>query len=211
MACYPLTINSAEAVPAPVTGVVFVDGKVWVSASRGIVDLMDGEVPQRDPADGGFISEGFSGCLTIAATDTIIITDNLVYQGALRNFRVPTTMDSCSDILGLVSERYIMVGKDVRDNVYIHAAMAALGGSISVQDIYMNRAPGWDNEKGTLSIYGSMAQRNRGLIHTADYPPGHTRGFRAKDYHYDIRLARLAPPHFPRLSDGSFFAVAVDQ
>jgi hypothetical protein len=199
--CVPNFIDDAVTFQIPSTGVIAISGKVWISASRGRVDNMDGEVPQRSQTDGGFISAGFSGRLTIASTDTMIITDNLVYQHAKPNFSVPSTLDSCSDILGLVSGRYIMIGKDVSDIVYINAAMAAVTGSISVQDIYMNHEPGWDNEKQLLFVYGSLAQRNRGLMHTTDYPYGHSRGFLGKRYRYDVRLAEQAPPHFPLIGE----------
>jgi hypothetical protein len=199
--CYPNTLADAPVYSPPTTGVIAVTGKVWISASRGRVDNMDGEVPQRSHTDGGFISEGFSGRLTIASTDTMIITDNLVYQHAKPNYSVPSTLDSCSDILGLVSGRYIMIGKDVNEMVYINAALAAVTGSISVQDIYMNHEPGWDNEKFSLSVYGSLAQRNKGIMHTSDYPPGHSRGFGDRYYRYDVRLALMAPPHFPLIGD----------
>jgi hypothetical protein len=199
--CYPMTIAEAPAYPPPSTGVIAITGKVWISASRGRVDFMDGEVPQRSHTDGGFISEGFSGRLTIASTDTMVITDNLVYMNSKPDFSVPSTLDSCSDILGLVSGRYVMIGKDVSDTVYINAAMAALCGSISVQDIYMNHGPGWDNEKQSLVVYGSLAQRNRGIMHCTDYPPAHLRGFIEKDYHYDHRFTLLLPPHFPLIGE----------
>lgn len=198
--CYPATLSEAPVYYVPNSGVIVINGKAWISASRGQVDIMDGEIPERSKLDGGFISDGFSGRLTIASTDTMIITDNLIYEHAKADFSVPLTLDSCADILGLVSGSYIMVGKKVRDTVYIHAAMAAVTGSISVQDIYMNHAPGWDNEKQSLVVYGSLAQRNRGIMHTTDYPFGHLRGFIEKDYHYDRRLSKQAPPHFPMVS-----------
>jgi hypothetical protein len=201
IACYPADLASAPSYTIPITGCVFVYGKVWISACRDRVDMMDGEVPERSKVDGGFTSNGFEGKLTIGSSDTMIITDNLVYKHSRsappsQIYSVPTTLDSCGDVLGLVSERYIMIGRLVRDTVYINAAMAAVSGSISVQDIYMNHAPGWNNEKQSLVIYGSLAQRNRGIVHTTDYPIGHLRGFIEKDYHYDVRLREFPPPHY---------------
>ena len=201
LACYPALIAGATTYPIPQSGCIFIHGKVWISASRGKVDIMDGEVPERSPVDGDFNSEGFEGKLTIGSSDTMIITDNLIYKHArtapyLRRNSVPTTMDSCSDVLGLISERYIMMGRLCSDTMFVNAAMAAVSGSISVQDIYMNHAPGWNNEKQSLVVYGSLAQRNRGIVHTTDYPVGHLRGFIEKDYHYDVRLQNNPPPHY---------------
>jgi hypothetical protein len=184
----------------PPSGVIFIYGKTWVSAARGRVDHMDGSYPDSSFYDGGFVSAGFGGQLTIGSADTMIIADDIIYQDARADKRVPMTMDSCSNLLGLVSENWIMVGKYVNRTVYIDAAMAAVKGSISVQDIYMEHAPGWDNEKQSLQIWGSLAQRNRGIVHISR-PFGHTRGFPEKDYHYDVRLVDNPPPHFMRTGD----------
>jgi hypothetical protein len=194
--CTPSSMGE-NYIPIPPSGVIFIYGKAWVSASRGRVDMMDGALPDSSFNDGSFSSLGFGGQLTIGSADTMIIVDNLVYQHSKSDFSVPSTMDSCSDVLGLVSEDFIMVGKNVRNTVYINAALAAVRGSISVQDIYWYLDPGWNNEKQSLQIWGSLAQRNRGIVHT-QYPTGHLRGFREKDYHYDVRLQDNPPPHFMR-------------
>jgi hypothetical protein len=188
--CDPAAIGD-QYVTIPASGVIFIYGKCWVSASRGMVDMMDGVYPESSMTDGIFYSNGFSGQLTIGSADTMIIPDNIVYKHARADHSVPTTMDSCSDILGLVSENYIMMGKLTRDTLYVNAAMAAVRGSISVQDIYSDS----DNEKQSLFIWGSLAQRNRGIIHINDFS---SRGFIEKDYHYDVRLMENPPPHYMR-------------
>lgn len=191
IACFPTTVAATVPEPHPASGVVFVEGKLWISASRGRGDQMDGPVPERhSPSEELFISEGFSGQLTICSSDTMIITDNLVYKNSRGDYSVPPTIDSCADVLGLVSERFIMVHRLVRDTVCINAAMASIRGSISVQDIYHY---GIDNVKQSLFIWGSLAQRNRGIVHTTFQGE---RGFLEKDYHYDFRLAEFPPPYF---------------
>jgi hypothetical protein len=158
---------------------------------------MDGEYPERSYTDGSFYSRGFHGRLTIGSSDTMIIPDNLIFDHARPDNSVPPSIDTCSDVLGLVSENYIMIGETVRPTIYINAAMAAIKGSISVQDIYKQfPSDELDNEKQSLFIWGSLAQRNRGIVRTTDYPPGHVRGFPEKDYHYDVRLKENPPPHF---------------
>jgi hypothetical protein len=175
--CSPEHIASAPRFTFPASGALFIDGKVYIKADRFREDILD-------PS---FLSQGFEGRLTVASSDTMIIMDNLVYAHSRPDNSVP---DSITDVLGLISENFIMVGKDVEDTVYINAALAALNGSISVQDIY----DFWgENEKQSLFIYGSLAQRNRGIVHTTDYG---TRGFIEKDYHYDNRLQKYPPPHF---------------
>jgi hypothetical protein len=180
-------------VTIPPSGVIFIYGKCWVSASRGLVDRMDGELPESSMADGTFISNGFSGQLTIGSSDTMLIVDNLIYAHSRPDFSVPTTMDSCRDILGLVSENYILVTRLARPTIYINAAMAAVRGSISVQGIYQDI----ENEKQSLNIVGSLAQRNRGIVHISSFA---NRGFIEKDYHYDVRLMENPPPHFMRIA-----------
>lgn len=190
--CAPDYIADAPLYAIPHSGALFINGKVWVSASRDHTDLMDGPYPDKDSlAYHQFVSNGFEGQLTMATSDTLIITDDLVYKHAKTNYFVPTTMDSCSDILGLISEKFIMIGKQARSYTHINAALVAIRGSISVEDIYDYNHDNW---KQLLFIYGSLAQRNHGKIHTSMI--NHERGFREKVWHYDWRFQDNPPPHF---------------
>jgi len=180
MECFPPFIASAPVFAIPASGALFIEGKVFIKADRTGPDILD-------PS---FRSIGFEGRLTVASSDTMIIVDNLIYRYARPDNSVPGTINEIRDVLGLISENFIMVGDSVDGVVYINAAMAALNGSISVQDIYNYWA---ENEKQSLFIYGSLAQRNRGIVHTTDFGD---RGFIEKDYHYDKRLQRYPPPHF---------------
>jgi hypothetical protein len=180
--CFPPFIDSPETpiFEIPRSGALFIEGKVYIKADRSGPDILD-------PS---FRSIGFEGRLTVASSDTMIIVDNLIYRYARPDNSIPGTINEIRDVLGLISENFIMIGDSVDDVVYINAAMAALNGSISVQDIYNY----WEyNEKQSLFIYGSLAQRNRGIIHTTDFGD---RGFIEKDYHYDKRLRQYPPPHF---------------
>lgn len=180
-----ITIPSGEAA-------LFVHGKVFIKANRDRPDRMDSS----------FISNGFEGRLTVASSDTMVIYDNLIYANAAGDNSVPTDIHDC---LGLISESAIMMGDSVGDTLYINAAMAALGdyvsgdgggGTISVRDIYdYGYTTPNNNEKQSLFIYGSLAMRNRGLVHTS-YGGYGLRGFIEKDYHYDTRLQKDPPPYF---------------
>jgi len=176
--CFPSTINANPPYPIPASGALFIEGKVIVKADRSGSDVYD-------PF---FYSHGFSGKLTLASSDTMIIPDNLIYEFAYPNNYVP---EDITDVLGLISENYIMFGENCPNTLYINAAMAAINGSITVQDIYHY---GYTNEKQSLFIHGSLAQRNRGLVHST-YGGG-VRGFIEKDYHYDTRLRLHPPPYF---------------
>jgi hypothetical protein len=200
--CYPSDLGS-QSVPIPQSHALFINGKVWVSAARGRVDRMDGEYPEDSFTDGSFLSNGFTGRLSIGSSDTMIIVDNLIYKHSRLDNSVPEDLNSCPDVLGLISERYIMVGKNVESTTYINAGLVALWGSFSVEDIYCSQPPGYDNEKQQLYVYGSVAQRNRGLLHISSLPPGHSRGFLGKIFHYDKRFHASPPPYFPIIDDGT--------
>ena len=188
--CLPEYISAAEYFTVPsAIGALFVHGKVFVKANRAGPDLMD---PY-------FHSIGFEGRLTVASSDTMIIYDNLIYRYSNTDNSVPTYINDC---LGLISESCIMIGDSVGDTVYVNAALASIGGTISVRDIYDYGTvynPN-HNEKQSLFIYGSLAMRNRGLVHTSHNGWG-LRGFIEKDYHYDTRLQMDPPPHFIRASE----------
>jgi hypothetical protein len=177
----------------PGDAALFVHGKVFVKASRGRPDLMDGI----------FMSHGFKGRLTVASSDTMVIYDNLIYQDANIDNTIPFT---CNDVLGLISETAIMMGDSCHDTLYVNAAMATIGnsnGAISVRDIY-HYGPSItqpnNNEKQSLSIHGSLAMKNRGLVHTSYLGLG-VRGFIEKDYKYDQRLQLDPPPYFIKTYD----------
>ena len=199
--CSPSHISDGDKYLIPSSGCVFINGKVLLSAAKRFgsnprPDTTDGPFPFLPPNANNtktFISAGLEGRLTMGTSDTLIIGEDLVYNHCRSNFAVPSTMDSCADILGLVSEQFIMFGKSTRLTTHINAALAALKGSISVQDIYDYIHTNW---KQSLFIYGSLAQRNRGKIHTGEI--GHERGFREKDFHYDVRFQDNPPPHFPK-------------
>jgi hypothetical protein len=187
-----ITIQSNEAA-------LFVHGKVFIKANRAGIDRMDNN----------FQSHGFEGRLTVASSDTMVIYDNLVYRNANPDNSVPTNIRDC---LGLISEMAIMMGDSVGDTLYVNAAMAALGdsGTISVRDIYdygTDTDPN-NNEKQSLFIYGSLAMKNRGLVHTS-YNGWGFRGFIEKDYHYDTRLQMDPPPYFIKTREHNVIYVEV--
>ncbi|MDO9578854.1 MAG: hypothetical protein Q7J16_13305 [Candidatus Cloacimonadales bacterium] len=80
-------------------------------------------------------------------------------------------------------------------------------------------------ERGTIHMWGAIAQRRRGFIHRSggddyNHPPGDNRwvlepyvsykydgehgssGYVTKDYHYDDRLMYVQPPNFPEVYKG---------
>lgn len=77
-------------------------------------------------------------------------------------------------------------------------------------------------ERGTVHIWGAIAQRRRGFIHRSgsddyNHPPGlnewdmsayhfdgdhGSSGYNGKDYHYDERMKYVQPPNYPEVYEG---------
>lgn len=124
------------------------------------------------------------GRTTISVDNNIIVTGDLTYAGGRAG----------TDVLGLVAKNSVRVYHPVNSsganltgtltNVQINAAILTLQHSFSVQ--YYDK-----NQLGTLSLFGSFAQRFRGAVGTGS----HTTGY-LKDYNYDTRLRYAPPPYF---------------
>lgn len=117
----------------------------------------------------------------------IYITRDIVYSCADAEGR---PLPGCQDVLGLVSEANVIVGRNAHQgqDCIIDAAILALGNSFTVEDY--NRG----QFRGRLIVWGSIAQNVRGPVGTFGRR-GQT-GY-SKDYHYDQRLAESPPPFFP--------------
>lgn len=140
-----------------------------------------------------FLSGSMNGRLTLAAENNIVAVNDITYAGGVAG----------DDLLGLVPNQSVLVyhpvnssrnnitipGRTAAPNTFtIQAAMFAVNKSIRVMN--------WDegNPLGTLTIYGSMAQKFRGPVGT-NSGGSVTNGY-TKDYNYDYRLAYDAPPKF---------------
>lgn len=196
------TFREGDEYPVPSTGALFIDDEVWIAAPKN-------KSHYSEP--GGDSLHGFIGQLTIAASGDIIIAQDVVVASVEADGTVPETSE---DLLGLISEKHILVWRHCPNVVNITAGLAAVGygipdtfpskvcinGEISEDGnngtISMDGINCYDisNEKAELFIYGCLIQRERGLIHTS-YNGGR-RGFISKDYHYDFRFSKTPPPHF---------------
>ncbi len=148
-------------------------------------------------------SGSYSGQLTIAAENDVIIDDDIVRSS------------SSADLLGLVANNFIRVkhpvcpsnntgcssgtmtsetgkgqcnngvnGTGSSSNIQIDAALLAIGHSFIVDHYDCG------SSLGTLQVNGAIAQKFRGAVGTT----GGT-GY-IKDYNYDDRLRYQEPPHF---------------
>jgi Tfp pilus assembly protein PilX len=142
-----------------------------------------------------FVSGGFSGQMTIAASGTVWVTGNITYVK-------PTT-----DILGLVGQQAVEVYNPAQcnstsqgycvseslqnysagQNLEIDAAIASNAGTFWNENYQFGKA------LGTLTVKGSIAQNWRGIVATGG--SSISTGF-AKNYVYDARFLTTAPPKF---------------
>jgi hypothetical protein len=202
------TIEQAPQYPYPPNGALFINGELWLAGARG--NHYNCKPGSGEP--NYFNAQGFSGELTIAASEDIIIAQDVILYSSNPDYTVPLYS---RDVLGLIAEKHILIWRNAPTVTRIHAGLGAIGretieyphapancsngsyppnginGTISVDGI---NCYGVYNEKQTLTIWGCLIMRERGLIHTS-YQGGE-RGFDSKDYNYDRRFRRNPPPHF---------------
>ena len=202
---FPVSIYDAPHYAYPPTKALFIEGEVWITAAKG-------QLHYNRLAGDSLTLHGFRGQLTIGASGDIIIPQDVVYESSNPDGSVP--MES-TDLLGLISEKHILVWRGCTGTVKITAGLGAIGLLPQPDTILANRCSngvlpddavngtismdgincyGLNNEKQQLTIWGCLIQRERGLIHTS-YQGG-LRGFISKDYKYDFRFRRTPPPHF---------------
>jgi hypothetical protein len=127
-----------------------------------------------------FLQGTVDGHLTVGAENYVYVTGNIDYE------------DVEDDILGLVGNNAVWVWNPVTSgnssilnntNRNIDAAIISVAHTFQVQNY--NRG----GERGTLTVYGAIAQRFRGIVH------GGNNGY-YKDYNWDPRLQYTAPPKY---------------
>jgi len=212
-------INFCQPHPIPDSKALFVDGEVWILAPKNAVhyNMHAGIDSMVFDGDDGFIGE-----LTIGASGDIIIPQDIVM--AESHPYADTIYTNCTSVLGLISEKHILMWRNCDDRLVVHAGMAAVGseqieetnapnklcpngnypengryGTISMDGINCyTYGPGGEVhdgwQKDQLLIHGCLIMRERGLIHTS-YISG-VRGFDSKKYKYDKRFQTTPPPHF---------------
>jgi hypothetical protein len=134
-----------------------------------------------------YVSGTMQGKLTIAVDSYIYVTGDLKYQDASAN----------ADMLGLIGNNAIWVWNPVKSNGTpllpaanreIDAAVLSLGHTFLVQNYDKGGI------RGTLTVYGAIAQKFRGPVGTGN-SSGIVTGY-TKNYNYDKRLQYQAPPKF---------------
>lgn len=132
-----------------------------------------------------YISGTIVGRMTAAAENYVYVLGDILYDDINR------------DVLGLVGNNAIFVWNPMdgstpilntdKDRV-IQAALMSVDHTIQVQNYDKG------NNRGKLTIYGSMAQKYRGTVATSS-GSGIGTGY-SKDYRHDPKLANVSPPKY---------------
>ena len=208
--CGTFTGSSPVTVPVPNDQVIYV--KNWTSQSQCTAGQVgDGwpltgdlsmSVPTFYCGYGNVYVEGtVKGRVTIASQNNIIVTGDLLVDGTSAG-----SLPAGTSLVGLVAANSVVVAHPTKctaynngncTNVaniqastdrYIYASIQTLQHSFWVQ------AYDDGSKLGTLNVYGSIAQKFRGIVGTG----GGTGTGYLKNYRYDSRLRFQAPPYFPQ-------------
>lgn len=132
-----------------------------------------------------YVKGTLGGQTTIAAQNFVYVTGDLVYN------------DKQADILGLVGQGAVLVWNPIDDDDdsllggddrEIDAAILSVGHTFQVQNYDRS------GDRGTLTVFGSIAQKFRGTV--ATFSGSSISNGYAKDYQYDERFRYTAPPKF---------------
>lgn len=138
-------------------------------------------------AGDAFVHGVLDGQVTVAAENYLYVTGDLTYE------------DRGSDMLGLTATNAVMVWNPVKAAAcgYSTCYSSLLGDTnreidgaiISAAHTFQVQNYGYGGPRGTLTVYGAIAQKFRGVVRSGNN--GYT-----KDYEYDARLKHSAPPSF---------------
>jgi hypothetical protein len=182
--------------PIPPNGVVYVKSV----ACPTVYSPFTVTYPATSGCGTAYIHGNYSGQLTLATENDIIVDGNLIHSGegvlglVANNFvRVyhPFSSDETSAQTGRNACNKGVNGPGSVTNLRIDAAILAIDHSFIVDHYDCG------NPLGTLTVNGAIAQKYRG-------PTGTTSGIGyKKDYNYDDRLRFMQPPSFtaPKESD----------
>jgi Tfp pilus assembly protein PilX len=176
----------------PSNGVIYVENSASVSCSTDYSPFT-ADYPSTSGCGNVYVQGTYTGSLTIAAENDVIIRDDLC-RG---NCGTPTG----SGMLGLIANNFVRVyhprpdqddendcgdstGEERLEDLNIDAALLAIKHSFIVD--HYNCGKGL----GNLNVEGAIAQKFRGAVGTT----GGT-GY-IKNYVYDNRLRYLEPPYF---------------
>jgi hypothetical protein len=173
--------------PIPANGVVYVESE----ACPGTYSPFTAAYPASSPCGTAYIHGEYSGQLTLATENDIVVDGSLIHSG--------------EGVLGLVANNFVRIyhpfpaetgrgecnsgsnGAGSITNLRIDAAILAIEHSFIVDHYDCGAA------LGTLTVNGAIAQKYRGPVGTGG--SSSSTGY-VKSYNYDDRLRYLQPPSF---------------
>ncbi|MGN8225355.1 DUF4900 domain-containing protein [Gracilimonas sp. BCB1] len=175
------------------------DGSVSISEYDEAAEVWLPAQEYAAPEHNGIISTTKKASVkgTVAGPLTLHSEDDIEIMGDLEYYDDPRNNEVSADLLGLVSEKDVILDKDAHTykgsaDVNLHASIMAMGTSFRVE----NYSSG--GYRGKINLLGGIIQKNRGPVGTFGGFFGDT-GF-SKNYEYDTRLRYSIPPYFPRES-----------
>jgi hypothetical protein len=196
--------GQTSTVPIPMSGVIYVANSTTSACSNAYSPFRrnDQMYPSTSACGNVYVSGSYSGQLTIAAENDIVI-DNDVCRGSC------SSGPSGEGLLGLIANNFIRVyhpltptnrtttdndcngtsnGSGTQTNLRIDAAMLAIQHSFIVDHYNCG------NPLGNLTVNGAISQKFRGPVGTVS-GTNPVSGY-SKNYVYDDRLRYLSPPEF---------------
>jgi len=196
--------GSMSTTPIPSSGVIYVANSTTSSCSNAYSPYARNTTmyPSSSACGNVYVSGSYSGQLTIAAENDVIV-DNDLCRGSCSG------SPSGNGLLGLIANNFIRVyhpltptnnttawgncngtsnGSGTQTNLRIDAAMLAIQHSFVVDHFNCG------NPLGTLTVNGAISQKFRGPVGTVS-GTNPVSGY-SKNYSYDDRLRYLAPPKF---------------
>lgn len=204
--------GATSTIPIPSSGVIYVANSTSSACSNAYSPFSSTTAlyPSNSPCGNVYVSGAYSGQLTIAAENDIVI-DGSLCRGSCSG------SPSGSGLLGLIANNFIRVYHPISpvgtattssncnstsnmnsgsppynggsiSNLRIDAAMLSIQHSFIV-DHYNCGSP-----LGTLTVNGAISQKFRGPVGTVSGTT--TQSGYSKNYTYDDRLRYLAPPNF---------------
>lgn len=141
------------------------------------------------------ISGIVDGQATICTGGYIEIADDITYADSDADGPRP----GCDDILGLIGNTKLHVANNAanQSDCVVHAHMMAINNNSALVEAYDVGSP-----RGTLTLYGGVAQDKWGPVGTGYYDAYgefHVLTGYVRDFHYDWRLREMLPPGYELL------------
>lgn len=201
----PTNVKYSGAIPT--NGVIYVENGVCSSKKYTPFNVSYAVTTENEGCGNAYIQGTYTGQLTIATYNDIIVTGNLCNESC--SATLPFTNEA---VLGLVANNFVRIYHPTKiekwwnakrerweeecvddtgaqsSGVTIDAAILAISHSFIVDSYNCG------NSLGTLTVHGAIAQYYRGAVGTGSGSSSST-GY-LKSYNYDSRLRYIQPPSF---------------